>query len=79
MYFGRRMGVVIGYFEFEFVSGIFPVAGIGGYGDFEDGEIVGVGEVYVGNLTSVEFGNVCESEEIVLDNIFFRGLRLIWA
>lgn len=53
------MRVVIGYFEFEFVGGIFPKAGIGCDGDFEYGEVVGVGEVDVGYFSSVEFGNVC--------------------
>ena len=49
---------MIGYFEFESVCGVFPVAGIGCDGNFKDGEVVGVGKVDVGYLSSVEFGNV---------------------
>lgn len=54
------MGVVIGYFEFEVVGGVFPVAGVGGYGYFEDCQVVGVGELDVCHFASVEFGNVWE-------------------
>ena len=57
--FGWCVWVVIGYFEFEFVCGVFPVAGIGCDGYFKDGEVVGIGEVDVGYFSTVEFGNVC--------------------
>ena len=57
--FGWCVWVVIGYFEFEFVGGVFPKAGIWCDGNFEYGEVVGVGEVDVGYFSSVEFGNVC--------------------
>lgn len=67
---------MVGYFEFELVGGIFPEAGIGGYVDLEDGEVVGVGKVYVGNLASVEFGNVCQSVENVIDQYFCCRLRV---
>lgn len=53
------MWVVIRYFEFEFVGGIFPVSRVGCDGNFKDGEIVGVGEVDVGYFSSVKFGNIC--------------------
>ena len=58
MNFGRRVWVVIGYVEFEFVGGVFPEAGVGGYGNFEHGEVVGVGKFDVGHLSTVEFGDV---------------------
>lgn len=57
--FGGSVGVVIGYFELELIGGVLPVARVGGYGYFEDGEVVGVGEFDVGYFASVEFGNVC--------------------
>ena len=59
VYLGWCVWVVIGYFEFEFVCGIFPEARVGCDGNFKDGEVVGVGEVDVGYFSSVEFGNVC--------------------
>jgi hypothetical protein len=34
---GGCVGIVVWYVEFEFVSGVFPVAGVGGYGYLEDG------------------------------------------
>jgi hypothetical protein len=58
MDFGWCVWVMIRYVEFEFVCGIFPVARIGCDGNFEDGEIVGVGKVDVGYFASVEFSDI---------------------
>ena len=68
MDFGRCVWVVIGYFEFEFVGGVFPVARVGCNRYFEDGEVVGVGEVDVGYFSSVEFGNIYLVE-------YYNGVR----
>jgi hypothetical protein len=55
---GRGVGVVVGDLEGEEVGGALPKAGVGGDGDVEGGEVVRVGEVDLGNLSSVELGNV---------------------
>ena len=60
--FRRRMGIVIGNGKFEFVGGILPKSRIGGYGNFEDGQVVGVGKLYIGYASTIEFGNICENE-----------------
>ena len=56
---GRGVGVVVGDLEGEKVSGALPESGVGGDGDVEGGEVVRVGEVDLGNLSSVELGNIC--------------------
>merc|ERR1712071_468439 len=58
VYLRRCVGIVIWYVKFEFVGGILPKAGIRCYGNFEEGQIVGVGKFDVGYFSSIEFGNI---------------------
>lgn len=55
---GRRVGVVVGDLEREEVGGALPESSVWGDGDFEGGEVVRVGEVDLGNLSSVELGDI---------------------
>jgi hypothetical protein len=50
---GGSVRVVIWYFEFEVVGGVFPVARVGCDGYFKDCQVVGVGEGDVGYFASV--------------------------
>lgn len=45
--------------EGELVGAVAPVAGVGGYGDVEGCEGIGVGEGDCGDGAAVEFGDVC--------------------
>ena len=59
---GRGVGVMVGDLEREEVGGALPESGVWGDGDFEGGEVVRVREVDLGNLSSVELGDIyiCE-------------------
>ena len=57
---GRGVGVMVGDLESEEVGGTLPEAGVGSDGDVEGGEVVRVGEFDLGDLASVELGNVCK-------------------
>lgn len=56
----RRLVRVQGWdSEGELVGAVAPVAGVGGYGDVEGCEGIGVGEGDCGDGAAVEFGDVC--------------------
>ena len=57
---GRGVGVMVGDLESEEVGGTLPEAGVWSDGDVEGAEVVRVGEFDLGDLASVELGNVCK-------------------
>lgn len=57
-HFGWRVRVMRWNGELEMIRGPPPVPSVGCDGNFEKGQIVGVGEVHLGDLASVELGNV---------------------
>lgn len=72
---GRGVGVMVGDLESEEVGGTLPEAGVGSDGDVEGAEVVRVGEFDLGDLASVELGNVCKR----VGRVARRSFVVLWS